>query len=159
MEIWDLHCHLSGVEGKTPDERIAQIMEIADRVGVKRLVFYMGLPWATDPTPEEFRRQNDHVLQALSHWHHRAFGFVYLNPKYEEESLKELDRCVKDGPMVGVKLWVAVHCSDPRLHSIIRRATELKAVIYQHTWLKTPGNLVGESTPMELAELAAKHPE
>src|SRR6187549_999453 len=106
MEIWDLHCHLSGVEGKTPDERISQIMEIADRMGVKRLVFYMGLPWANDPTPDEFRRQNDEVIQALSHWHHRAFGFVYLNPKHEEESLKELDRCVKDGPMVGIKLWV-----------------------------------------------------
>jgi predicted TIM-barrel fold metal-dependent hydrolase len=43
--------------------------------------------------------------------------------------------------------------------AIIRRATELKAVIYQHTWLKTPGNLEGESTPMEFAELAAKHPD
>ena len=158
MEIWDLHCHLSGVDGKTPDERISQIMEIADRVGVKRLVFYMGMPWAVDPTPEEFRRQNDEVIQALSHWHHRAFGFVYLNPKHEEESLKELDRCAKAGPMVGVKLWVAVRANDKRLDSIIRRAAELKAVIFQHTWLKTGGNLPGESTPMDLVELAGRHP-
>ena len=158
MEIWDLHCHLSGVDGKTPDERISQIMEIADRMGLKRLVFYMGMPWATDPSPEEFRRQNDEVIQALSHWHHRAFGFVYLNPKHEEESLKELDRCVKEGPMVGIKLWVAVRANDKRLDSIIKRAAELKAVIFQHTWLKTGGNLPGESTPMDLVELAGRHP-
>jgi predicted TIM-barrel fold metal-dependent hydrolase len=156
--IWDLHCHLSGVDGKTPGERIAQLIEIADRVGIERFVFYMGYPWSNDPTPDDFRRQNDQVIDALTHWHHRAFGFVYLNPKHEQESLQELDRCVKAGPLVGVKLWVAVRCNDPRLDSIIRRAAELKAVIYQHTWFKTGANLPGESTPLDLAELAARHP-
>jgi uncharacterized protein len=156
--IWDLHCHLSGVEGRTPGERIAQIIEIGDRLGIERYCFYMGQSWSQDPTPDDFRRQNDQVIEALTHWHHRAFGFVYLNPKYEEESLKELDRCVKDAPMVGVKLWVAVRCNDPRLDSIIRRAAELKAVIFQHTWYKTGGNYPGESTPFDLAELAARHP-
>jgi len=156
--IWDLHCHLSGVSGRTPAERIAQVIEIGDRLGVERYCFYMGQPWSQDPEPDEFRRQNDQVLEALEHWHHRAFGFVYLNPKHEEASLKELERCVASGPMVGVKLWVAVRSNDPRLDAIIRRAGELKALVFQHTWLKTGGNLPGESTPMELAELAARHP-
>jgi predicted TIM-barrel fold metal-dependent hydrolase len=156
--IWDLHCHLSGVDGRTPAERMAQLVEIADRMGIERLCVYMGMPWSQDPKPDDFRRQNDQVLEALEHWHHRAFGFVYLNAKYEEESLKELDRCVANGPMVGVKLWVAVKCSDPRLDSIIRRAAELKAVIFQHTWHKTNGNYAGESTPQDLVELAARHP-
>ena len=35
--IWDLHCHLSGVNGRTPDERMAQLIEYADRMGVDRL--------------------------------------------------------------------------------------------------------------------------
>jgi hypothetical protein len=157
--IWDLHCHLSGVSGETPHERIAQLVRYADRMGVERLVFFMGFPWATDPTPDDFRRQNDQVITALEHWHDRAFGFAYLNPKYPEASLQELDRCVRDGPLVGVKLWVAVKCNDPRLDPIIRRAAELKAVIFQHTWLKTAGNLSGESTPSELAELADRHPK
>ncbi len=156
--IWDLHCHLSGVSGETPDERIAKLMKFADRMGVERLVFFMGYPWSQDPEPKEFRRQNDQVLQALTHWHDRAFGFVYLNPKYVDESLKELDRCVRDGPMVGVKLWVAMRANHENLDPIIRRATELNAVVFQHTWLKTDGNLAGESTPMDLAELAARHP-
>ena len=158
MMIWDLHCHLSGVDGRTPDERMARLIEYADRMNIERLVVFMGQQFLNDPTPEQFRQQNDEVLQALSHWHHRAFGFVYLNPKYEQESLAELDRCWKQAPIVGVKLWVAVRCTDPRLDSLVRRTTELKGVIYQHTWLKTSGNLPGESTPMELAELAARHP-
>jgi predicted TIM-barrel fold metal-dependent hydrolase len=32
-------------------------------------------------------------------------------------------------------------------------------VIYQHTWLKTTGNLDGESTPADLHALASRHPE
>jgi uncharacterized protein len=157
--IWDLHCHLSGVEGRTPAERIARMIEIADRMGIERLVFYMGFPWSQDPEPDDFRRQNDQVIEALEHWHHRAFGFAYLNPKHEEESLRELERTVKDGPLVGVKLWVAVRANDPRLDSLVRRATELQAPIYQHTWLKSSGNLPGESSPADLAELAQRHPK
>ena len=61
--------------------------------------------------------------------------------------------------MVGVKLWVAQHCNAAELDPIIARATELKAVVFQHTWVKITGNLPGESTPMELAELAARHPQ
>jgi uncharacterized protein len=158
--IWDLHCHLTGVDGRTPGERMAQLVEIADRVGIERFVFYMGYPILADPTPDELRRQNDQVIEALQHWHHRAFGFVYLNPKHEEASLKELDRCVQDGPLVGVKLWVAVRAGDKRLDALIARATELKAPVYQHTWFKSGGdNLPGESTPLGLAELAARHPK
>jgi hypothetical protein len=95
----------------------------------------------------------------LENWHDRAFGFVYLNPNHVEASLAELDRCVRDGPMVGVKLWVARHCNTPELAPIVARATALKAPVLQHTYIKATGNLPGESTPMELAELARRHPE
>jgi uncharacterized protein len=156
--IWDLHCHISGVAGRTPDERMAQLIKYADRMGIERLCVYMGMNWAQDPSADDLRRQNDDVLQALSHWHDRAFGFVYLSPNHVEASLAELDRCVRDGPMVGVKLWVAKRCNDPAIDPIIRRAAELKAVIFQHTWLKSDGNFPGESTPMDLAELARRHP-
>ncbi|WP_435018729.1 amidohydrolase family protein [Tundrisphaera sp. TA3] len=156
--IWDLHTHLSGVPGRTPDEVMAALMSSAERMGIERVCVYMGFPWSHDPSPDDMRRQNDQVLQALNHWHDRAFGFVYLNPKHAEASLAEIDRCVRDGPMVGVKLWVAVRANDPRLDPIVERASALKAVIFQHTWMKVAGNLPGESTPMDLAELAARHP-
>ncbi len=159
MEIWDLHSHLSGIAGRTPEERMANLIEVADRVGVSRLCVYMGMKWSYEPTPEDMREQNDDVLKAIAHWHDRALGFVYLNPQHVEASLAELERCVANGPMVGVKLWVAQHCDQPSLDAIVKRATELKAVIFQHTWLKVTGNLPGESTPMDLARLAERHPD
>jgi predicted TIM-barrel fold metal-dependent hydrolase len=157
-EIWDLHCHLSGVPGKTPESRLGKLLEYADRMSIARVCVFMGLEWSYDPSPEKIRHENDEVLQALRHFPDRAFGFVYLNPKHTQASLDELNRCVRDGPMVGVKLWVAEHCNSELLDPLVERATELKAVVFQHTWLKVTGNLPGESTPMELAQLAARHP-
>ena len=40
----------------------------------------------------------------------------------------------------------------------MERAISLKVPILQHTWIKTNGNLPGESTPYDLAELARRHP-
>src|ERR1041384_5117428 len=85
--IWDLHCHLSGVPGRTPAERIEQLIAFADRMGIERICIFMGLDWSYDPSPEDMRKQNDDVLEALRAWSHRAFGFVYLNPSHVEASL------------------------------------------------------------------------
>ena len=156
-DVWDLHCHLTGVPGSTPEERMAALLRAADRMGIARVCVYMGMKHDIDPSPAEFRKQNDEVLRALAGNHDRALGFVYLNPKHVAESLAELDRCVRDGPMVGVKLWVARRADAAELDPIVGRAAELKALVFQHTWVKVTGNLPGESTPTELAVLAARH--
>jgi hypothetical protein len=159
MEIWDLHCHLSGLPGTTPEARLRKLLEYADRMGVARLCVFMGLEFAYDPSPEKLRQENDEALRAIRAFPDRTFGFVYLSPKHTQASLDELNRCVRDGPMVGVKLWVAQRCNAPELDPLIARATELKAVVFQHTWLKITGDLPGESTPFDLAELATRHPK
>lgn len=157
--IWDLHSHFSTYGGRTPEECMANMIEIAGRVGVDRFAIYLGFDRSHDPSPAELRQANDDVLRALAHWQDRAVAFVYLNPNHLEFSLGELDRCVRDGPMVGVKLWVAKRCDSPEVDAIVERATRYKAVIFQHTWSKTGGNLPGESTPQDLAALARRHPE
>ena len=63
--IWDVHCHLSGVSGVTPEARMAQLVAFADRMGVERMCVHMGMAWSQDPSPDELRQQNDAVLQAI----------------------------------------------------------------------------------------------
>jgi predicted TIM-barrel fold metal-dependent hydrolase len=157
--IWDLHAHLAGMEGATPQARMRRLLHFADRMGIERLCVYMGMSFSYNPTPSELRKQNDEVLQAIEVAQGRVLGFVYLNPMYPKESLDELERCVADGPMVGVKLWVSALANDAKLDAILHRATELNAVVFQHTWIKTTGNLPHESTPMDLALLAQRHPQ
>jgi predicted TIM-barrel fold metal-dependent hydrolase len=153
--IWDAHCHLDGFDGATPEERADAMLRFADRMGVERCV--VSIPVYADPTPEQFRSANDEALSAIKRAPDRVMGLVYVNPNYLEASLREMDRCLRDGPMVGVKLWIARHCNSPELDPIVARATECQAIILQHTYLKNQGNLPGESTPLDVAELARRH--
>ena len=57
MMIWDLHCHISGPGGRTPEEAMARLIVVADRMGINRLVIYMGTRTVVDPTPDELRRR------------------------------------------------------------------------------------------------------
>jgi predicted TIM-barrel fold metal-dependent hydrolase len=156
--IWDNHCHLTG-EGRTPEEKLGVLVRHAQRMGIDRLMVHMGYPHARNPSPSELRRQNDQVLQAIAKYPDRAFGFVYLSGEHPDASVRELDRCVKDGPMLGVKLWVARRCSAPEFDPIAARAAELKVPVIQHCWMKVSGNELGESMPQDLAELARRHPK
>lgn len=158
-DVWNLHCHLYGLPGKTGVERVGNTLRIADRLGINRLIFYMGMEVGSlQPTPEDLRRYNDECMEAIRPYHPRVLGFVYLNPEHVDFCVQELDRCVKNGPLVGVKLWVSKRCSSPNLDPIVARAAELKAPVYQHAWLKVGGNPPGESRPGDVVELAARHP-
>lgn len=165
--IWDVHTHLtSGVSGNTPEERMAELIKFADRLGIERLIVSHGyLPhghprYAHHNDPQQLRDENDQVMRAARHFPGRAFGSVYLNPNYPDFCLREFNRCVRDGPMIGVgELETDIRCNSPKLDPIVERAVSMKVPILQHTFLNTTGNRPGESTPNDLAELAKRHPQ
>lgn len=158
--IWDNHCHMGGGPGTTPIERMDNLLKMADRMGVEHLSVHLGMVTGIeDPSPEQLTKDNNSVMEACRHAGKRAHGYVYLNQNHLDFSLEEFDRCVRNGPMVGVKLWIAKRCNAPETDPIIRRAVEQKVPVYQHTWLKVDGNRPGESTPFDLVELARRHPD
>ncbi len=156
--IIDCHVHLHGGCGSVR-ECVAELLHFADKFGIGKLCLSLGLGRYYEPTPEQLREQNDEVAEAIACAPDRFIGFVYLNPVHTRASLDEIERHVVDGGMQGIKLLVACHCSDPRLDPIVERAIELDIPILQHTWLKVTGNLPHESTPDDMAALAARHPE
>ena len=158
IEIWDAHGHFTGLAG-TPEQRIDQILVYADRMRVQKMMICMGLRFNYDPVPEDFRKDNDDVLRAVEHGKGRILGFVYLNPKHVDASLRELERCVEKGPMVGVKLWIAMRCNHENTDPIVRRAAQLGVPVLQHVYRRTLENKDGESSPTDLAELANRHPK
>ena len=158
--IWDAHSHLHLVSGDTPEERMTTLIRFADRMGVERLILSQGYSAQMHPSPEQLREENNRVLRAVRSFPDRAFGSVYLSPSYLDFSLREFDRCVRDGPMVGVgELEADKRCNAPELDPIVERTVAMKIPILQHTWLKIGGNEPGESTPSDLVELARRHPE
>lgn len=159
LRIWDIHSHLHGVPGDTPEQRMEFLIRCADRVGIERLILSQGYSADLHPTPDQLRQENDRVLRAVRRFPDRAYGSVYLSPSYVDFSLKEFDRCVRDGPMIGVgELEIDKRCNAPELDPIIERAASMKVPILQHCWLKAGGNEPGESSPYDLVELAKRHP-
>ena len=156
--IWDAHTHLSGVAGSV-EERLDRLLDYASRMGIARLVVFMGTSFVYDPSPEELRKQNDEVLRAIAHAPDRVLGMVYVNPKHTQASLDEMDRCVRHGPMIGVKLWIALACRRPELDPIVRRAVDLQVPLLQHAYDRVAGNMPGESSCADVAALAARHPD
>jgi predicted TIM-barrel fold metal-dependent hydrolase len=161
LRIWDMHTHLHGVPGDTPEARMEVLVRHMDRLGIERIILSQGYDqYIRRPTPEQVREENDRVMRAVRHFPDRAYGSVYMSPTNVDFCLQEFDRCVRDGPMVSVgELESDVRCNSPALDPIVERAISLKVPILQHTWIKTNGNDPGESTPYDLVELAKRHPE
>lgn len=160
LHIWDGHCHLMDFEGATPAERMRNILRYADRMGIEKMCLFLGMEFKFHEGPEAMRQQNDDIMEALKHSEGRALGYAFMDPHYVNDCVDELNRCVRDGPLVGLKFEYDTPrlASSPELDPIIARAGELKAVVMHHTCIKTTGNDLGESTPVELAELARRHP-
>ncbi len=159
FRIWDEHCHLYAIPGDTPEERMAVLIECADRLGIERLLLSQGYSADHHPTAEQLRNENDRVMRAVRRFPDRAYGSVYLSPAHPEFSVQEFNRCVRDGPMVCIgELEADRRCNVPEMDRIVERAASMNVPILQHTWLKMGGNEEGESTPYDLVELAQRHP-
>ena len=160
LRIWDVHCHMYRVPGDTPEQRIEFLVRLAGRMGIERLILSQGYSANLHPTADQLREENDRVLRAVRRFPDRAYGSVYLSPSHLEASLEEFDRCVRDGPMIGIgELEIDKRCNAPELDPIVERAVSMKAPMLQHCWLKTDGNEPGESSPNDLVELARRHPD
>jgi uncharacterized protein len=178
--IWDVHTHLNRFAGATTEEKVEDCLHWADRMGVERMLLLTVASFGSGdepdhPNPEDLRRMNDECIKAVRKAPDRFFGCAFMNPNYLQACLDEIYRCVRDGPLIGLKFEFDTprHPDDgpqpatygaPRdlsvLDPIFQRAGEVNAVIMHHTFLSTLGpQNVGESTPFEIVEVAKRHPK
>lgn len=159
--VLDVHVHpLPGLDrNASPQQAARSLLEFADRAGITRMVLSnIGRVLERSPSPQAVRQVNDECLAVRDFAPDRFVAFCYLNPGFPDEALAELERGVRQHGMVGVKLWVAVRASDPRVKLVAERAVALDVPVLQHVWSKTTGNEPGESTPADAAELARAVP-
>ena len=159
----DIHVHPLNCFGSygvsSPREDAERLIAAAQRSGVTRMcVFSLYETTPYDPTPEQCRLANDYVLRMRDAEPDAILPFCYVTPAFPDEAVGEIERCVGGEGMDGVKLWVARKATDPGLDPIMESAIALDVPVLQHAWLKTTGNLPGESTPFDVAGLARRHP-
>ncbi len=170
--IWDsyftpAHSHpgKDGV-GRLYDD-IERSLPAVRRAKFEKLCYFahVGLGTTTDADFEAVARSRPEiVLRPLEKWPELLLGMIQLNPHDVAGSLDALNRWLRDGPMLGVYFSGggphSMTCTHPNFNRLVERIADLNGVIMQHTWYKTGGKQgPGESTPAELAELAARFPE
>jgi len=145
-------------------ERTLPIIELAQ---FEKLCFFahVGIGTTSDRALEERLRADDQlVLKPLERWPQHLLGMIQLNANRVADSLQALDRWLRDGPMLGVYFPGsgpgALTCTHKNFEPLVERIAELQGVIMQHTWNKSGGKQgPGESTPVELTQLAKKFPQ
>lgn len=159
--IIDIHVHTNSPGCRYDPHEVTECLRLARRAGIDRAVYLFNLAdsGGYDPTPADVRRSNDIGLRLVAEHPDFFLGFCYLNPAHDPAFIdEEITRCVVAGPLCGIKLWVAVHATDPRLDPIMGRAAALGVPVLHHAWYKTTGYAFNESTPAEIADLARRHP-
>ncbi len=157
--IIDVHVH-PHVSRSLDD--FSDLIDIAEQFDV-HLVTYSVRPVSAPnnheyPTPETIRACNDQTRVLMERYPERVTGFAYVNSGHAQEACEELDFRLREQHFVGLKLWVAVPCIDPRLDELMEICAHYRVPALQHTWKKATSQKTGESPPEMVAALAKRHP-
>lgn len=155
----DAHAHVY-----FSDDSPGTQLDLADRLGIEKLVISRPMVPGGKGLPEEFRKCNDLVLKAAKQHPDRLIGQPTLNAQYQKESLEEIERCMGEG-MVGLKLYNHVKINDPLFYPIIERYIDLKMIILMHVGIGKsritydPGEPPNVSIPEDFVDIARRYPE
>lgn len=126
----DAHNHVQGKNGKLNIADTENLLDAASRLGIDKIC--VSVPLSTPcPTPEECRKCNDIVLEAMK-FSDRFIGFCFVNPGYADACLDEVERCVVDGGMAGVKIYHQYFICDPAQTPLMEKAAELGIPVLMH---------------------------
>jgi|WetSurMetagenome_2_1015567.scaffolds.fasta_scaffold05314_4 uncharacterized protein len=159
----DAHEHV-GLSGT-----IGEQIDIADRLNIEKLVISrpISADSSTEATPEEFRKCNDSVLNAMKQYPGRYLGSCFVNPVYGREALEEINRCIDQG-MIGLKVYNQIKINNPLFYPIIEKFIDLKMIILMHAHCgigvggkRTKyGNIQpNASIPEDFVDAAKRYPE
>ncbi len=163
-DVLDVHVHPLGTGAASVETDARRILEAAGRAGITKMCIFLLHPESGagsplhDPAMRHCRDGNDYNLRMRDRAPEAFLPFCYVNPACPEASVDEINRCIVEERMCGIKLWVARRATDAGLDPIMQRAAELDVPVLQHAWDKTTGNLPGESFPQDVAQLARRHP-
>ena len=158
----DIHVHIADSLGQPTPEVLGRALRLANHHGIGQLV-HLGNMTAfdatPDPSPELIGKTNDYTLAAMALHPGIIVGFCYVNPANPKSfTQNEIARCIGEGGMRGIKLWVAVNAQDERLDPIMELASEYGVPILHHAWYKQTLYAHNESTPADVAHLARRFP-
>jgi hypothetical protein len=167
LRIWDGHYH-GFHSSKDPIKQHQKMKLYIERMGIERSISLdiggtLRDPFVPTPFDKDLRSILDKEKATIS-------ALTPIDPGFPDESREKMKDWIQNGPCIGIKYVggnkLGITCDHPNNDPIIQFAGELGAVIYVHTWFivgGTPrvpggGNQPGESSPLNLANLAKRFP-
>lgn len=174
LEVIDFHIHIAGGE-RIPGETLAvldtinpqyaaaaenmipqKISRFVTEQGVKHAVCLLRMPPGSSEVSNDF-------LADFCRDQGNLIPFCCLNPNTEPDPTRELERCVKELGMRGLKLWPSYanyYPNDPRLYPLYAKASQLRVPVMFHTGSSLfPGSRLKYADPIHLDDLAVDFPD
>ena len=153
----DMHAHPPFERAKTE-----AMLDAARQVGITRIILCaIGFTGMLEyPSLEEVTRGNEEVYALTARYPTFAYGLVYVNPNLPE-TLSILEDGFRRPGVVGIKLLVSCRDEQGRLdpvYPVLEFAQTHQAPVLIHTSYRTGGNLQGELSPADIADLAQRFP-
>jgi len=110
---------------------VADLVEAADKLGIEKLL--CSTPITRGPsTTELIRKCNDVTYEAMKEYPDKMLGYGFVDPGYFDEAIKEVERCVNELEMIGVKLYNQYRADEPVVLPLIRKTAEMQIPVLWH---------------------------
>ena len=156
MNIIDMHVHprLKG----DPIQQAADMIELGQKHGISKMGLLGDvLRFGDLPSEKEVVKINDNTIEVMQRWPEIFFGFCFLNPANDPKFIAdEIDRCINEFGLKGVKLEISINVRDKRLDTIMEKLGEHNGILVHHCWYKNANKYPGESDPSDIADLAGR---
>jgi uncharacterized protein len=154
-----VHHHWSEVDAP-PWPHIEATVSLAQRAGIHKLGLLGTYSLhGVDPTPIQIRTSNSNAAKIVARYPDTVYSLCYLNPAHDPRFIEEeVDRCVGEAGMKGIKQWIAVNARDERMAAVMEGAARHNVPVFFHAWYKTIQRVYHESSPADIRDLALRYP-
>jgi uncharacterized protein len=166
--IIDAHCHLG------PPLLAEDLLKLMDADGVDQtIVFPSPSQWSMH-AKENYYNSNDYIADMQAKYPERLIGFCCVNPRYNGDNTlgmpdlasQEVERCVKDLGLKGVKIHPEVHCfnfdalsAGKPLSSLMETLVRLQQETHSAIPLLSHGMTTLGSQPDQFGKVARDYPD
>ena len=157
MKLIDVHMYFGRWGFPIKPISIEGIVTLMEKMEIEKAVLMSALGIGYD-----FIEGNASLAKEIESWN-QLFGYVYINGNYLDQSLKEMEKYLKDDKFAGVKFqpeYSGIAPNDPKC-DVIWEALEKKyrKPVLIHTWtVAEHNNATPYSLPEYSVEIAKAHP-
>lgn len=129
----DAHNHVWFKNGELDETRMKDLLTAADLLGIEKIC--VSVPLVSPSAPVEMcRKANDVTLKAMQ-YSDRLLGFCFADAAFGDAMIEEIDRCIIEHGMIGIKLYHQHKLQDRVQAPLMKRAAELGVPVLMHAGL------------------------